>query len=109
MFIFGALVIVVVGGVWYGMTSDSGSNGSLITTEVVDSGSPSEDSADRELVESLLTLRSITLSGTIFTDPAFQGLQDFGTPIVAEPVGRENPFAPLRAQTSQSQTGTPRR
>lgn len=107
----GILVIVVAGGVWYGMTSDNTPE-SLITTEIVDGGSPSEDSADRELVESLLTLRAITLSGTIFTDPAFVSLKDFGTMIIAEPVGRENPFAPLRRAApspTQSQSATPRR
>jgi hypothetical protein len=107
MILFGLLIVVLVGAVLYGMTSGGVADDSLLTTEVIDSGSPSEDTADRELVESLLTLRAITLSGTIFTDPAFQKLQDFGTMIVPEPVGRANPFAP-RGQTAAPQTqGSP--
>lgn len=107
----GILVIIVVGGVWYGMANGGGDEESLLTTNVVNgSGSPSEDVADRELIETLLTLRSITLSGTIFSDPAFKVLKDFGTTIVPEPVGRPNPFAPRSTQGTPPQpqtTGTP--
>ncbi|MBP9757994.1 MAG: hypothetical protein KBD06_05320 [Candidatus Pacebacteria bacterium] len=105
------LVVVVVGGVWYGMSGGGVENAQLLTTDVVnDSGSPTADTVDRDLVETLLTLRAITLSGTIFNDPAFKVLQDFGTTIVPEPVGRDNPFAPIGGNTqvqtqNQLQTG----
>lgn len=109
-YLVGGLIIgAVVLGAWYGMTSNSAPE-PLITTDVIgNSGSPSEDIADRELVESLLTLRAITLSGSIFTDPAFRSLKDFGTPIVAEPVGRPNPFAPIGQGGSPASTSVPRR
>ncbi len=103
MLMVGVLVVIVVGGVWYGMSGGGTTQEPLLTTETVDSGSPSEDTADRDLVETLLTLRAITLSGSIFSDPAFKTLQDFGTNIVPEPVGRPNPFAPL----SKNQTPVP--
>lgn len=116
MVIVFVLVAVVVGGVWYGMSGGGVETGALLTTDTVnDSGSPTEDAVDRDLVETLLTLRAITLSGTIFNDPAFLSLRDFGTMIVPEPVGRANPFAPIGAQqTPQPQTttgtqGAPRR
>lgn len=51
--------------------------------------------ADKDVVETLLQLRAITLSGTIFTDPAFVALKDTGTQIIPEPVGRPNPFLPI--------------
>lgn len=50
---------------------------------------------DGDVVGVLLQLRAVSLSGTIFTDPAFQALQDFSSEIIPEPVGRTNPFAPL--------------
>lgn len=83
--------IVVAGAIWYGMSQGSGSSsGSLIANQ------PVATSADeRELVETLLALRSVTLDGSIFTQPAFMSLKDFGTQIVPEPAGRPNPFAPL--------------
>lgn len=89
------LVAIIVGGVWYGMSGGGATPEALLTTDIVDTGSPSANSEDRELVETLLTLRAITLSGTIFEDPAFRVLQDFGTTIIPEPVGRQNPFAPI--------------
>lgn len=102
------LVVVIVGGVWYGMSGGGTQSEQLLTTEVInDSGSPTEDAVDRDLVETLLTLRAITLSGTIFADPAFKALQDFGTTIVPEPVGRPNPFAPVSGGQSNIQIQQP--
>jgi hypothetical protein len=95
------LVVIVVVGVWYGMSGGGAAPEALLTTETVDGGSPTANTEDRELVETLLTLRAITLSGTIFEDPAFKALQDFGTTIVPEPVGRPNPFAPISRFTPQ--------
>lgn len=96
------VVIVVVGGIWYGLTKQSAPP-ALLTTVTTATGSPTNDTADQELVATLLTLRAVTLSGTILQDPAFTGLKDFGTTIVAEPIGRQNPFAPLG---STAPTGT---
>ncbi len=89
------LVIVVIVGVWYGMSGGGVAPEAMLTTETINDGSPTASTEDRELVETLLTLRAITLSGTIFSDPAFKVLQDFGTTIIPEPVGRQNPFAPI--------------
>jgi hypothetical protein len=112
MLLFVLLIVLVVGALWYGMSGGGTEEVPLLTTETVDGGSPTDNAEDRELVESLLTLRAITLSGTIFSDPAFKTLQDFGTTIIAEPVGRLNPFAPLfragvqqQAVIQQSATG----
>jgi hypothetical protein len=84
--------------VFYAMSS-SAPPAPILTTSGT-TGSPSADSSDQELVATLLALRAVTLSGTIFQDPAFISLSDFSTPIVPEPVGRPNPFAPLQSGTS---------
>ena len=94
MFFGGVGARVLGGGVWFGLSQDSDPE-PLLTSEIVPTGSPSTDSADQELVESLLALRAVTLNVSIFDDPAFRSLKDFGTTIVPEPIGRENPFAPL--------------
>ncbi len=104
--LFLIVVALIAGGVFYGMTGGGVQSDALLTTETVDTGSPSADTADRDLVETLLTLRAISLSGTIFSDPAFKALQDFGTPIVPEPVGRQNPFAPLNNSQPASAAST---
>lgn len=96
--LFIIIVVLVAGGVWYGLSS-SGEPTALLTTQDLTTGSPTADSADQQLVGSLLTLRAVTLSGTIFSDTAFMSLQDFGTTIVPEPVGRPNPFEPIGSST----------
>ncbi len=93
------LVILLVGGValagmvWYSFLRDRG-DGTLLQTDDLTVATE----ADSDIVDTLLELRAVSLSGTIFTDPAFLLLQDFGSEIVPEPVGRPNPFAPLQGQ-----------
>ena len=90
-----ALAIVIIGavalgGAWYAFSGDSVPDDALLTTEVVGE----VGTAEAGIVNTLLTLRAVSLSGTIFSDPTFGTLRDFGTQIVPEPVGRRNPFAP---------------
>jgi hypothetical protein len=90
------LVILVLGGVviagvvWYSFLRDRGDTSLLQTNDLTQA-----TEADADIVNTLLELRSVSLSGTIFSDPAFLRLRDFGRDIVPEPVGRPNPFAPL--------------
>jgi hypothetical protein len=111
--IFLGVIIVLCAAVFYSMSSSTPA--APILSSTAPTGSPSTDSSDQELVSTLLALRAVTLSGTIFQDQAFTSLIDFSTPIVAEPVGRDNPFAPLKSATSSpdssrtSQLFTPKR
>ena len=84
--LFIIIILVLVGTVWYGL-SQSGAPAPLLTTETVTS--TGSTGADKGLVGTLLSLRAVTLSGTVFSEPAFLSLQDFSTPIIPEPVGRE--------------------
>lgn len=68
------------------------------------SGSPNEgavmpenatDNVSRELVITLSNLNTIRLDNSIFTDPVFLSLSDFGVQIPLQNVGRRNPFAPF--------------
>jgi len=65
------------------------------TEEVLTTEGEETSVAEREVVDTLLQLRAVTLQGSILSEPAFLLLQDFGSQIIPEPVGRENPFAPL--------------
>ncbi|MDE2071275.1 MAG: hypothetical protein KGI70_00890 [Patescibacteria group bacterium] len=67
----------------------------------VDTSSP----VSSDLLAVLGSLHTIQLDQTIFTNPVFVSLSDFGVTIPPENVGRRNPFAPVGAQT-QSQTKT---
>ena len=86
---------LVLGGIWY-FFSAGDSNDELLTTTTVQEENP----AEKGIVDTLLTLRAVSLSGTIFSDPVFGILQDFGSEIVPEQTGRVNPFAPRDAQSS---------
>ena len=70
------------------------------------SGLPAEQGGD--LLALLLQLRSITLADGVFSDAAFQSLQDFTVKLTPEPIGRRNPFAPIGAvEANNSTTSTP--
>ncbi|MDO8481810.1 MAG: hypothetical protein Q7S75_01865 [bacterium] len=96
--IFLGLGVVVAGFFWYASSGTSAPADLLTTEGTVSPASP----ADNTLVETLLTLRAITLSGHIFSDTTFQSLKDFGTEIIPEPIGRADPFAPLNQDSAQS-------
>ncbi|HWO07310.1 MAG TPA: hypothetical protein VNM40_01865 [Candidatus Paceibacterota bacterium] len=85
--------ILVAGVVWYSFLRDRGT-GELLQTDNLTEATE----ADRDIVNTLLELRAVSLSGTIFSDPAFLRLKDFGSQIIPEPVGRPNPFAPFQGQ-----------
>ena len=91
-------VIAIMGALWFGFSSSSPSPAILGTENAI--GAVSDE--DKDIVETLLKLRAVTLSGTIFSSQVFLGLEDFSTEIMQEPVGRADPFAPLSAQSSQS-------
>ena len=83
------IAIVILGVGWYGLFGSSGEAPVLV------SGTSAAADPGAEVVRTLAQMHSISLSGTIFSDPAFRQLKDFGTQIVPEPVGRSNPFAPI--------------
>ena len=49
--------------------------------------------AGRDLLVALAKLKSTALDTSIFDDPVFMSLKDFGVEIASQPVGRRNPFA----------------
>lgn len=94
--ILGVVVVAALG--WYVFLRDTAPTPLLTTQDLTVQGTE-----DREVVETLLQLRTISLAGTILTDPAFLRLIDTGTQIIPEPVGRPNPFLPIsRSGTSTS-------
>lgn len=99
LFILLGVILLIVG--WYLLGGSKPQVGELVTTVVVE-----ENSVEGGIVDTLLTLKAVSLSGTIFSDPAFSSLQDVGTQIVPEPVGRPNPFAPRGVGTTTSQAAT---
>ncbi len=60
----------------------------------------------QNLLATLQNLHTIKLDNSIFSDPSFQSLTDFGVTIPAETVGRRNPFAPLGGSASSGSSIT---
>lgn len=101
LLVFVVLGILVAAVVWYGFLGGSAPDAPLLTNQdITASGDP-----DSDVVKTLLSLQAVSLSGTIFSDPAFMTLKDFGNEIVEEPVGRPNPFAPIGGSASSSGQG----
>lgn len=92
--------VAVAGVVWYSFLRDRSVEPLVQTTDLTQA-----TEADRDIVNTLLELRAVSLSGTIFTDPAFLRLKDFGSAIIPEPVGRSNPFAPFAGQSAAASAG----
>lgn len=85
------LVVIVAGFIAYSIFFAHPEAAPLTESSVA----AAENPVDQELIALLLTLHSISLDTTLFTDPKFTSLKDFTRELVPEPVGRPNPFAPL--------------
>jgi len=83
---------IVVAGIAYTYFFKGSEEEPLLSSEL-SSAAALEVGAD--VLALLRDLQSIQLDESIWSDPAFRGLQDFGRPLIEEPVGRSNPFAPV--------------
>lgn len=93
--------LIVLGGlVWAYFTYFSGSTSEPLTTQ--------DANISGNLLITLGSLHTIRLDNSIFTDPVFLSLSDFGTTIPPQASGRGNPFAPLGSATpAQPPAGSP--
>ena len=90
--LIGALIVIAVF-VVYSMFFAGEKPGTNILTSSSISGVQS--SSNSELLLLLINLKSIRLNDSLFQDPSFGRLRDFGKDLVPEPTGRENPFSPV--------------
>lgn len=93
-----SLVIVAIFGLGYFAYSSLAN-----TTSATSVASP----VSQELLIALSNLHTIELNGSVFSDPSFQSLNDFGVTIPLQPVGRRNPFQPLTGAPVSSGTSLP--
>ncbi|MDP2593598.1 MAG: hypothetical protein Q8P52_03055 [bacterium] len=89
---------------WFMFKDDADvSDQDFLVTQV--SVSPGDLIVGRELLGLLSRLRITTLDTEFFDRQDFLSLQDFSREITAQPVGRENPFAPFeRVSPGASET-----
>lgn len=60
----------------------------------------------QDLLAALALLKTIRLDTSVFADPIFKSLSDWGKAIPPQPVGRRNPFAPLGTVPIKKQIAT---
>lgn len=78
----------MVGFLYVYFTYFSGSTAPLTASSV-------DQSVSGDLLVTLNSLHTIKLDNSIFGDPVFASLSDFGVSIPAQDAGRRNPFAPI--------------
>lgn len=84
-----AILIVVAGFIYYLLTDKPDADGALTSLQE----STLDGTIGRDLLLTLSRLRSTKIDISIFEDPVFASLKDFGVEIAPQPVGRRNPFA----------------
>jgi hypothetical protein len=87
--ILGGIVIVFVGIVVYLNFFSGTPAGELLAS--TEQASP----ASQDILVILSNLHTIKLDNSIFSDPTFLSLTNFGVELPPENVGRRNPFLPL--------------
>lgn len=70
---------------------------STVNNSVAGTQASGADTIGAEIITALNQIDSLKLETTIFEDPVFRQLIDKSQPLAEEPVGRENPFAPLES------------
>lgn len=81
-----ALLIIFL---FYSLSNRSPESGEITMLPI----SPLDGKLGRELLVALAKLKSTKLDKSIFDDPVFNSLKDFGVEIAPQPIGRRNPFA----------------
>lgn len=59
-----------------------------------------------QISQALLKIEQIRLDKSVFSNPILASLQDRSQPIIEEPIGRANPFAPLGEISISTQSRT---
>lgn len=90
--LLGVILVAFVGLVGYLNFFSGAPSGELLAS--TEEASP----LSSDLLSVLSNLHTIKLDESIFSDPAFQSLTNFGVELPPENVGRRNPFLPLGAQ-----------
>lgn len=99
--IVGLVVMLLLGFFFYSLSGKQQDSAQMTVLPA----SPLDAKLGRELLSALAELKSTKLDRSIFDDPVFNSLRDFGVEIAPLPVGRRNPFA-LFAETAGAKGGS---
>jgi len=65
------------------------------TSQLISITNTTDGDVGSETLKLLSELRTLVLDEDIFADKVFQNLEDFSMELQSQPVGRNNPFAPV--------------
>lgn len=102
LIVFGLLILAALGYFFYSFSGER-QDGTHITALPLSS---LDTTLGRELLAALAELKSTKLDTSIFDDPVFESLKDFGVVIAPLPVGRRNPFAPFEGEEKAQKSGS---
>lgn len=94
------IIVVVVGlliaGAFFVLSRGDGGAAAVTLSSDTQQQIAESEQLERELIAELAKLRSIQLNASLFDTPTFGSLIDYSRVLGEKPVGRDNPFAPLR-------------
>ena len=93
--LIGIVVLLAAGYVYFTYFSGGSATPTL-------SSSDATTAVSQNLLVTLQNLHTIKLDDSVFSDPAFQSLTDFGVTIPPQTVGRQDPFSPLSSSGAAS-------
>lgn len=93
--LIGTIIVIIVFVAYQNFYVANKEDNLLITSDGQIAGSI----VGKEVIQLLGELESIKLDTSIFTEPSFNSLYDFGQDIESELRGRPNPFAPIGKDT----------
>jgi Na+/melibiose symporter-like transporter len=96
------LIIIIIGFVAYSIFFKKDESTSLLKKEVA----TSSDVLGADIIRAINQISSLELRRDVFNDPIFKTLVDRSEEIKPEPVGRQNPFAPIGAVSDASNATT---
>ncbi|MES2953601.1 MAG: hypothetical protein V4674_03515 [Patescibacteria group bacterium] len=106
--IIAIVALALLGGAAYLFGFGGGDSSSSVTqTGALGAGGAiSKESSD--FLSIVAGLRTISIDTSIFTNPAFTQLVDFGVPLTPQPVRNSNPFLPFGVAPSASESSLDR-
>jgi hypothetical protein len=87
------IILIVLGGlVYFFMNGNPLPNTGLLQSPSADVSS----TIGTEILSLLNQIKSLEIDASVFSNPAYKTLVDYSVVVPPQPVGRPNPFAPVR-------------
>ncbi len=98
-----AIVLLAIGIAGFMYFGKSGTETSILISQ-----NSKANSIGADILSALNQLDSLKLDESVFEDASFKTLVNFSRPIQSQPVGRNNPFAPVVKSVSETSAKTTR-